>query len=57
MPIVHTETEDFFSLNKLLGPKGSSFLAFLLFSHFLSFCSTFSVAKHPLRMTTQRMVG
>ena len=57
MPIAHTETEDFFSLNKLLGAKGSSFLAFLLLSHFLPFCSTFSVSKHHLRMKTQGMVG
>ena len=36
---------------------GGSFPAHFLFSNFLSFSSTFSATKHPLRMTTQRMVG
>ena len=34
-----------------------SFPAAFLFFHFLCFPFIFSVAKHPLRMTTQGMIG
>ena len=40
-----------------LARKLSVFLLFHLFSHFLPLSFIFSPAKHPLRMTTQGMLG
>ena len=48
------EQETFFGSNKIMG---GSFPAAFLFSHFLSFSFTFSLAKRPSRMITQRMSG
>ena len=46
-----------FTLCNKIGVKAFNFPAFLLFSHFLPLSFTFSSAKHPLRMTTQGMLG
>ena len=46
-----------FLLSNKIGGKLSAFLLFSSFSHFLSFSLIFWATKHPLRMTTRRMVG
>ena len=56
-PFVHTVKRDFLSSEYIFGAHGQFCLLLLfapLFFHFLSF---FSDTKHPLRMTTQGMVG
>ena len=54
MPKQHFVKESNFSLLKF-GESLSNKLPFSF--HFLSFSFLFSLAKHPLRMTTQRMSG
>ena len=47
---------DFFILLEIK-LMGGNFPAAFSFTHFLCFSFIFSTAKHPLRMTTQGMVG
>ena len=53
MPICTDCKREAFSSASLIQILGGRFPASFLFSHFLSFSFTFSVAKHPLWMTTK----
>ena len=46
-----------FTLCNKIGAKAFSFPAFLLFSRFLPLSFIFSPAKHPMRMTTEGILG